>query len=158
MERFSQSRRKNGRTYRASWCYDCVSAGNKKNREHIRQTERKRDAWKYKHRPSWKLVESARGRAKVMGIKFNLTEADVVIPEYCPILGIKLKRGRGGGPTPNSPSLDRIDPTKGYVKGNVWVISHRANRIKNNATAEELMLVATKVYERTYCDGRTVKV
>lgn len=120
-------------------------------RDHIRELERKADARKYRTRPAWKLVENARGRAKAAGLAFNITEDDVIIPKYCPVLGIKLKRGRGNGPSPNSPSLDRIDPRKGYVKENVWVISHRANRIKNNATPEELMLVATKVYERSYC-------
>lgn len=43
---------------------------------------------------------------------------------------------------PNAASLDRIDNSKGYVRGNVMVISLRANAIKNNATAEELTAVA----------------
>jgi hypothetical protein len=45
-------------------------------------------------------------------------------------------------------SLDRIDSSKGYIKGNVWVISLRANRIKNDSTPQELRLIADKVEER----------
>lgn len=41
-----------------------------------------------------------------------------------------------------SPSLDKIIPSLGYVPGNVLVISWRANRIKCDATANELMLIA----------------
>ena len=50
---------------------------------------------------------------------------------------------------PIEASIDRIDSTKGYEKGNVWVISGRANRIKNDATPEELMRIATLVWEKT---------
>ena len=42
----------------------------------------------------------------------------------------------------NSPALDRIDNTKGYIRGNVWVISHRANQMKVDANIEELKLFA----------------
>jgi hypothetical protein len=55
-------------------------------------------------------------------------------------LGLKLEQGNGKS-TASSPSLDRIDSSKGYVKGNVRVISHRANLLKNNATVEELKLL-----------------
>jgi hypothetical protein len=48
---------------------------------------------------------------------------------------------------PNSPSLDRIDNTKGYVPGNVWVISWRANDLKRNATLEELKLLVAALEE-----------
>ena len=59
------------------------------------------------------------------------------VPTKCPILGIEL-RYRGGD---NSPSLDRIDSTLGYIKGNVQYISKRANTIKSNATVEEIGLL-----------------
>lgn len=62
------------------------------------------------------------------------------MPIYCPVLGIKLVPG--GQIKDHSPSLDRIDNTKGYVKGNVHVISDRANRLKSDGTPEELMKVA----------------
>ena len=42
-----------------------------------------------------------------------------------------------------SPSIDRIDSTKGYTKDNIQIISWRANRIKNDSTPEELMQIAT---------------
>ena len=46
-----------------------------------------------------------------------------------------------------TPSLDRIDPTKGYIKGNVWVITKRANTMKNSATREELLKFADNIYK-----------
>lgn len=72
---------------------------------------------------------------------------DLVIPTHCPLLGIELDQFHPN--LDNHCSLDRIDSTKGYVRGNVMVISHRANRIKSNATAEELVLIGTnlKQYE-----------
>jgi len=55
------------------------------------------------------------------------------------------QRGKGKIVVPNSPSLDRIDPTKGYVKGNVWIISHKANTFKSYATHEELKILTDAV-------------
>jgi 8-oxo-dGTP diphosphatase len=78
----------------------------------------------------------AKSRAEERGWPFDLEIQDIVVPEYCPYLGVKLEKG-SGKQTPNSPSLDRIDTLDGYVKGNVEVISYRANTIKNNATFEE---------------------
>ncbi len=80
---------------------------------------------------------AAKERARERGLAFNLKPADIVTPKRCPLLGIPLLSSRGKA-TENSPSLDRLNPRKGYVRGNVWVISHRANRLKNNATLREL--------------------
>lgn len=88
------------------------------------------------------LLLQARARAKKNNLPFNITIEDIVIPEFCPILEIKLERkeyGKGGSFQRNSPSLDKIDPKLGYVKGNVIVISMKANVMKNNATKEELL-------------------
>lgn len=63
------------------------------------------------------------------------------LPQYCPVFGIKLNyQGNKGqkGFVDDSPSIDKIDPKKGYVKGNVQIISWRANRIKSDATIQEL--------------------
>lgn len=79
-----------------------------------------------------------RDRARAEGTEFSIDIEDFVIPEVCPVLGIPLTRL---GSRNNLPSLDRIDPTKGYVNGNVLVVSFLANRIKNNATVDQLKSV-----------------
>jgi hypothetical protein len=84
----------------------------------------------------------ARGRAKELGLPFDLQFSDVVIPEKCPALGIPLVCGEAKKVVDGSPSLDRIVPELGYVKGNVVVVSHKANTMKNSATVEELCRVA----------------
>lgn len=85
----------------------------------------------------YKILRNARLRAQSRGLDFNLDYDDIVLPEVCPVLGTKISYG-GGRQNENSPSLDRIDSTLGYTKGNVRVISWRANRIKSDATLAEL--------------------
>ena len=87
--------------------------------------------------PNAVLFRHARDRAKRKNIPFDITVEDVIIPETCPVLGISLKAGEKVVCN-NSPSLDRIKPELGYVKGNIQVLSYRANTLKNNATIEEL--------------------
>jgi hypothetical protein len=97
------------------------------------------------------MLRKARRRAQEKGLAFDIDASYLrsVVPSHCPILGVELawstRRLNGDTTLPNSPSLDRIDPTKGYVKGNVWIVSARANRIKNDATHEELKLVTEAV-------------
>lgn len=74
-------------------------------------------------------------------IEFSISEEDLEVPEYCPLLGIKLQTNFGARQD-NSYSIDRLDPTKGYFKENVWVVSWRANDLKRNATYQELELLA----------------
>nr|DAO50658.1 MAG TPA: restriction endonuclease [Caudoviricetes sp.] len=88
------------------------------------------------------IIRSAKRRALSQGIPFDIDYTDIHIPEYCPLLGIKLNKHIGdGGRFDDSPSLDKIIPELGYVKGNVWIISDRANRIKSDASLEELQLL-----------------
>lgn len=89
------------------------------------------------------LLNSARQRSRERGLPFELTPDDVVIPATCPVLGIPLaaRHGRFGG-SDNSPSIDRIRNEGGYVPGNVVIVSWRANRIKSDASPEELRRVA----------------
>jgi hypothetical protein len=89
------------------------------------------------------LFYGARERARKYNLLFDLSPEDIVIPEICPALGIPIiKNLRGRGPQDASPTLDRIDSNKGYVKGNICVISYRANMIKNYGDAEEHRKVA----------------
>ena len=92
----------------------------------------------------FEIWKSAKSRAKRNGMEFGIEVEDVIIPKTCPVFGIPLFVGEGNH-TPNSPSLDRLDSAKGYIKGNVFVISHRANCIKRDATAEELRMVLAYV-------------
>lgn len=68
--------------------------------------------------------------------EFTVEFGDIEFPTHCPILGLELDYFAESREE-NSPSFDRIDPTKGYVKGNVVIVSWRANRIKNDGSAEE---------------------
>jgi hypothetical protein len=77
--------------------------------------------------------------------EFNLEVSDIIIPEYCPYLGIKLTTDINNRTQPNYYSIDRIDSNKGYVKGNVQIISCFANTIKNNATIEQLLVFSENV-------------
>jgi len=84
----------------------------------------------------------AKKRAKLKGQEFDLQIEDIPeIPEYCPILHIKIIANKTNSPLDSSPSLDRIDSKKGYIKGNVQIISNRANRIKSDATIEEVEML-----------------
>ena len=93
--------------------------------------------------PRSKMLQRAKNRAKLKSLDFDLTVKDIVIPKYCPILGIELvcKSGTSGGQK-NSPALDRKDSKRGYTKDNVQVISHLANMMKSHATKEELITFA----------------
>lgn len=82
------------------------------------------------------LLHERKARAIVKGLPFEITVDDVrqMTPSHCPVLGIELTYG---GPLDSSPSIDRLDNTKGYTRNNVRIISTRANRIKSDGTAEE---------------------
>jgi len=84
-------------------------------------------AWNRENRAA-RLLTKAKSRAQATGRAFDLGLDDITIPETCPVLGIPL----------DQPSLDRFDNSLGYVKGNVRVISLRANRLKGDATVEEV--------------------
>jgi len=93
-----------------------------------------------KKTPEKQILMRAKSRAKELNLDFDLDETDIVIPDYCPILNIKLELG--GSSRASAPSIDRVDSTKGYVKGNIAIISHRANSLKNNMTIEEIIRMA----------------
>lgn len=86
--------------------------------------------------PEKEMRDRARERARKTGVQFSIDVSNIVIPRACPVLGIPLIIG--GSRSPNSPALDRLDPDKGYVAGNVRVISDRANKLKSNCSIEEL--------------------
>ena len=94
------------------------------------------------------MFYAAKQRAKKKKIPFDLDMHDVVIPEKCPFLGTPLKAALGKL-SANSPTLDRIIPELGYVKGNVLVISHRANSAKNDLSLAELQTLCRNLAKFT---------
>lgn len=88
-----------------------------------------------------RMLSSAKQRAKDKGLMFDIHYEDVAIPNLCPVLKIPMIPSIDGTLNDNSPSLDRLVPYLGYTKGNVRVISMKANRIKSNATSNELRAV-----------------
>lgn len=90
-----------------------------------------------KDNPAKHVLRTARFRAKKLGLPFDLTPDDIHIPERCPVFGSLLQRGNNAQKN-DSPSLDRIEAGKGYVKGNVEVVSWRANTLKRDASIAEL--------------------
>jgi hypothetical protein len=103
---------------------------------------------RYRQRdPKARLFAHTKNRARKQGIPFAITIDDLPWSDICPILGVPLAStigsGKGSGLSKDfAPSVDRIDNTKGYVPGNVVVVSWRANRIKSDATADELRRIA----------------
>jgi hypothetical protein len=81
-------------------------------------------------------IRFAKVRAQKLGIPFDITSKDVDIPDLCPVFGTPLVWTNKLGN--DTPSLDRFIPSEGYVKGNVMFISMKANRIKSDASVEDL--------------------
>ena len=121
------------RTDNLSTCKQCRNSYDPSyRREHIREL----------------MLQAAKRRAKLNNLEFSLTLDDLnTLPEICPVLGIPMTCSLNTQED-NSWSLDRIDNNKGYVPGNVSIISWRANKLKSDATPNELRLVLA------YVDGR----
>ncbi len=100
-------------------------------------------------KPEKRLWMSAKRRAKVKGLPFSITQDDIIVPTHCPYLGTELTmNARRGTKRDSVCSLDRIIPELGYVKGNVEVISHLANTMKQAATEEQLLSFAKTILSR----------
>lgn len=123
-------------------CLQCVSDRLKRTTktEQFRIKKRKWDKTRYRWQQHMHLWKNCQNRARARGLEFDIEPEDVVIPLTCPVLGIEIGIGSSGF-SHNSPSVDRIIPEKGYVKGNIRVISMRANKLKSDATVDEMRAV-----------------
>lgn len=146
-------------------CQECTKLRQQKNRinrgdrDKLKTKERyaknidKRRAEKRNYmlaNPERHMFLAAKGRAKRKGIDFNLDINDIIIQKECPILKVPYIRGTKGNYS-YSPSLDRIDNSKGYIKGNIQIISSLANTMKNSASTDELIQFAKYILD-TYND------
>ena len=86
-----------------------------------------------------KMLQHARNRARLNGREFNISVDDITIPEFCPVLKIKLEHGWNDNR--NCPTLERIDNGQGYIKDNILVVSAWSNRIKNDAEYQDILKV-----------------
>lgn len=143
------SRMVDGRYWMCRSCYkhhDSINKGKDKNyfkklriqlcpeyRNHINELKNKN---RIKNLES-SILQQCKKRAMSKGLEFNLTLEDIVIPEKCPILEVPFVQGTKENYM-YTPSIDRIDNSKGYVKGNIQIISMKANTMKNSASFEEL--------------------
>ena len=135
-----------------SWCKECEALY----AAAYRNTPRGKETKALYRKNNWETMRviDAKKRAKSRNLPFNITGDYIksITPSdmICPALGIQMKVG---GDFKNSiisaPSLDRLIPELGYVKGNIAVVSTRANTLKRDATPEELMKVA-KFYEKVF--------
>lgn len=100
----------------------------------------KQKLWKMANQEKY-LLQNAKSRSKKYNTALDITVEDIVIPTHCPYLGIKLEPFTEW----SSPSLDKIKPELGYVKGNVQVISNLANTMKSSATLDQLVVFAENV-------------
>jgi hypothetical protein len=133
-------------------CVECVlqkqkENGNiylKKHREKYKEEYRIKRKSEYSsmgERYVYMMWSRAKKRSKNKNIPFNIEISDITIPECCPVFGIKFIISGEKGPGDFSPSIDRINPKLGYVKGNIQIISFKANRIKSDANVDDLIKV-----------------
>jgi hypothetical protein len=141
-----------GRRGVGSYCRICTRVYRQHRAAHIQDRQKKRYEWKHeeikkqaiewrKANPAIILLAGARARSRTLGVPFNLTLEDINIPECCPVFGFPLQRNitgkRANCSNFNSPNLDRIVPKLGYVRGNVQVISKKANLMKWSRSPKE---------------------
>lgn len=103
------------------------------NREVFRKASKK---WSLNN-PEKRMLNCSKQNARKKGQEHSITIDDIKIPEICPVFGVAFEK-QGVF----VPSLDRIDNTKGYVPGNVQVISKLANTMKFSATQDQLVSFA----------------
>lgn len=153
---YNHNKTKDGKTHH---CKECMTAYRKLNAEktklymrELRKTnnEKVKKSRRNSYRntpPNLKVFYQSKSRANTRNIEFNIEPEDIFIPQECPYLKVPFIIGTKEN-YQYTHSLDRIDNDKGYIKGNVEIISKKANSMKNNATNEELISFALEVIKR----------
>jgi hypothetical protein len=128
--------------------YTCVECS----RMELYQTERER--YRTSENTLAYQLRQRKVSANKLGIPFNILLEDIEQPEYCPVLGIKLNYAWGGKEghlrDPSKATIDKVVPNLGYVLGNVFVISWRANKLKSDMTIVELEKIMNYIKEKTH--------
>ena len=100
------------------------------------------EQYEIKNTKEYMLLKRAETNAKERNLEFNLTIDDINIPEKCPYFDIPFDDNR------YSLSIDRVDSSKGYIKGNIQIISYIANKMKNDASIEELIVFSKNILKK----------
>ena len=139
---FSKNKtRKDGYDAKCKECSSTISKLWKQNNKlYAREKNRVWMNKKHHRDPRAKMLSHSKHTAKRKNLEHNLVIEDIIIPELCPVFGIKLEVGSKKREE-CSPSLDRIDNNKGYIKGNIIVVSWKANRMKNNFEINDLRIL-----------------
>lgn len=135
-EKAKEYRREYNRQYMRDW-----------HRNNPEESKARDIRWR-SNNPAKRLIFSTRQTSKIKGIEHNIDEKDLTLPKFCPLIGIEIDYSAGNGKTMEKPSVDRIDPSKGYIKGNVEVMSSLANTMKSRATPEQLVYFAKEILKR----------
>lgn len=128
-----------------SFCFSCETQIRKDNYLATRLYRLQKDKEHKTNNPVSKILKQAKETAKRKNLEFNLTEKDIILQTHCKYLGIPLTNILGQGVIWDNYSIDRIDSSKGYIKGNVEIISRKANTMKNMASQEELLIFARNI-------------
>jgi len=152
-EFYNNKSRKDGKTSQCKICRSALRKANKEYNKNYMTNQRliNNDKIKKIRNKSWRgqkpeqiMFNSAFNRSKRKNIPFNLTIEDIIIPDLCPLLEIPFILGIERN-YEQTFSIDRINPTKGYIKENIWVITKRANTMKSNASKHELITFAKNI-------------
>ena len=107
-------------------------ANNPEFKKHRKEIQKNSYEKKKENEPLYYAYMGAKSRAKSNNLDFNIDLDDLILPKICPLLEIPFVLNTGRDNHPGTPSIDRIVPELGYIKGNVKVISYKANTMKNN--------------------------
>lgn len=89
-----------------------------------------------------RTLSNTKSNCEKDAIPFDMTVDDLApYPLKCPVLGTPINWMNTGSSSNDSPSIDRMIPEVGYVRGNVRIISQKANRLKGNASVDELRAI-----------------
>lgn len=111
-----------------------------------REYKRNGKGWFY----SWANAIKERSRKLNIPCDIDAEWLEQNMPTHCPVLGIELlRRTSRGDNSPAAPTVDRLIPSVGYVRGNMHIISRRANNVKSDASAAEILRVAQWVQSLT---------
>lgn len=128
----------------SNWCKACLKKLWQRPENLLRRKERR--FINFAHT----LYIETKSRAKKSNIPFNIEESDIVIPQVCPVLGIELVTQLGGR-TDATPTIDKKIPSKGYVKGNIEIISWLANSLKRDCI-DPVVFERLALYVRSFND------